>query len=177
MSKAMEVTDITPELLEMILSTFHTEEEKELARQIVTRFIQCKLPVKVKQYHQPCMQGTYRILCFIRKSAETVIINNKGMGHDGASFQVRMDDRSILENLDRFSENIIRQIVNASDCGYCSPKCSEDKKYTFAYQGTAYTKCRFLCNNFSFRHIQPADIADILYIVNREIAYRQSARR
>lgn len=79
----MEVVDITPALLETILATFHTDAEKELSRQIVRCFAARGLPVKVKQYHQPCMNGTYRILCFIKKSAEAVIINNKGMGCDG----------------------------------------------------------------------------------------------
>lgn len=176
MSKKMEVIDITPELLETILATFQTDNEKELARQIVKRFWDSGLPVKVKQYHQACMNGTYRILCFIKKSAEAVIINNRGMGRDGVSFQVRIDDRSALEKLDRFGENVKSQILNAGDCGYCSAKC-EDKKYVFAYRGKEYVKCHFLCNNFTFENVENDDIKDLVEIVTNEIRHKQAGAK
>ena len=176
MSKKMEVIDITPELLETILATFQTDNEKELARQIVKRFWDSGLPVKVKQYHQACMSGTYRILCFIKKSAEAVIINNRGMGRDGVSFQVRIDDRSALEQLERFGENVKSQILNAGDCGYCSAKC-EDKKYVFAYRGKEYVKCHFLCNNFTFENVENDDIKDLVEIVTNEIRHKQAGAK
>lgn len=173
MSKAMEVIDITPELLDTVINTFNTEEEKEVTRKIVKCFIEHGLPVKVKQYYQPCMKGTYRILFYIKKNAETVIINNKGMGRDGVSIQVRIDERSTLERLDNFSENIRKQILEAANCGYCSSKC-EGKKYTFTYQSKEYTKCRFICNNFCFQNIERNDINDLLTIINNEILYSQT---
>lgn len=176
MSKAMEVVDITPELLETILSTFNTEDEKELTRQIVKCFDEYGFHVKVKQYNQPCMKDTYRIVCFIKKSAEAVIINNKGMGRDGVSIQVRIDERSTLEGLNDFSENIRKQILNAADCGYCSSKC-EGKKYIFTYQGNEYTKCRFICNNFSFQKIKNKDINDLMHIINNEILKKQTCTK
>lgn len=173
MSKTMEVTDMTPELLETILSTFHTDNEKELARQIVKLFIDGGCPVKVKQYHQDCMKGTYRILCFIKKSAEAVIINNKGMGRDGVSFQVRIDDRSTLDKLDGFSPNIKEQLLNAGDCGDCSSKC-ENKKYIFTYQGNTYRKCHFLCSNFTFQNLDENDMKDIINMIANEIKYKRT---
>jgi hypothetical protein len=173
MSKAMEVIDITPELLQTVTNTFNTQEEKEVTRQIVKCFVDNGFPVKVKQYNQPCMKGTYRILCFIKKNTESVIINNKGMGRDGVSIQVRIDDRSILEKLDNFSENIKKQILNAANCGYCSSRC-EGKKYVFTYQSKEYIKCRFICNNFSFQNIENNDIKDLMNIVNNEIRYNQT---
>ena len=176
MSIAMEVIDITPELLETIITTFNSDEEKELTRQIVKCFVEIGYPVKVKQYYQPCMKGTYRILCFIKKSAEAVIINNKGMGRDGVSFQVRMDDRSALEKLDDFSENVKNQILNAADCSCCSSKC-EGKKYIFTYQEKEYIKCRFICNNFSFHNIKSNDINDLMYIIRNEISYKQTSAK
>ena len=172
MSKTMEVIDLTPELLETILLTFSTDNEKELTRQIVRLFMDCGFPVKVKQYHQACMKGTFRILCFIKKSAEAVIINNKGMGRGGVSFQVRIDDRSTLDKLDRFSENIKNQILNSADCGYCSSKCGS-KKYTFTYQGNDYIKCHFLCNNFIFEKLENDDMKDLIGIITSEIEYKQ----
>ena len=66
-----------------------------------------------------------------------------------------------------------KQILDAADCGYCSSKC-EGKKYIFTYQGKEYTKCRFLCNNFSFQNIKNNDINDLMDIINNEILYKQT---
>ena len=176
MPKTMEILDISPELLETITETFNTEYEMEMARKIVDVFLTYELPVKVKQYYQPCMIGTYRIICFIKKSAEAVIINNKGTGRDGVSVQVRVDDKSTLSNLDNFSENIRSQILNSNDCGNCSSKC-ENKKYIFSYQGITHIKCHFLCSNFSFQNVNKDDIDNLIEIINNEIAYKQTRRK
>jgi len=119
MSNAMEIVNITPDLLQTILTTFNTDNERELTRKIIECYVENGFTVRVKQYNQPCMEGTYRILCFIKKSAEAVIINNKGMGRDGVSFQIRIDEREIFERLNELSENIRKQILNATDCSYC----------------------------------------------------------
>src|SRR5215469_9860386 len=139
MGKNKEAIDISPELLETIISTFKTKDEKTITNHIIKCFTDNELPVKVKQYNQKCMEGTFRILCFIKKSAEAVIINNKGMGFDGVSFQVRIDDRDYLNKLDNLSENIKNQIINSRNCGNCSSKC-EDKKYVFIYNKNKYVK-------------------------------------
>lgn len=173
MSGTKKAIDLSEEFLETFLSTIYEENEKEVVRQIVKRFMDCGLPVKTKQYDQPCMEGTFRILCFIKKSAEAVIINNKGMGRDGMSIQVRIDDRSTFDKIDSFSQNIKNQILNAGNCGYCSSKC-ESKKYVFTYQESEYIKCHFLCNNFSFQNIDKNDVGGIMDIINNEIAYKQT---
>ena len=173
MSGTKKAIDLSEEFLETFLSSLYDENEKELVRRIVTCFADCGLPVKTKQYDQPCMEGTLRILCFIKKSAEAVIINNKGMGHDCMSIQVRIDDRSILDKIDSFSPNIRNQILNAANCGHCSTKC-ENKKYRFTYQENEYVKCRVLCSNFSFQHIDKNGVCDIMDIINNEIAYKQT---
>ena len=149
MSGTKKANDLSAEFLETFLSSI--DGESEIVRQIVKRFVDCGLPVKTKQYDQLSMGGTFRILCFIKKSAEAVIINNKGMGRDGMSIQLRIDDRSTLDKIDSFSQNIKNQILNAGNCGYCSSKC-ESKKYVFTYQENEYVKCHFLCNNFSFQN-------------------------
>ena len=161
----------SPELFPIILSTIDNNDEKEIIRQIVGRFLDYGLPIKVKQYHQPCMEGTFRILCFIKKSAEAVIINNKGMGHDGASIQVRIEDRNTLDKLGSFSENIKNQIINSANCGHCSSKC-ENKQYVFAYKEKAYVKCHFLCNNFYFQNMDKNDIDSLMEIINNEIEHK-----
>jgi len=170
MSGTKKADDFSPALLETILSTIDTYDEKETIRKIVGRFIDCGLPVKVKQYDQPCMEGTFRILCFIKKSAEAVIINNKGMGRDGVSFQVRIEDRSVLDKLDSFSEDIKNQILNAANCGHCSSKCN--KQYVFTYQKNKYVKCHFLCNNFCFQNMNKNDIDSLMEIISNEIEYK-----
>ena len=173
MSGTKKSVELSAEFLETFLSTIYRESEKEIVRQIVTIFLDSGLPVKTKQYDQPCMEGTYRILCFIKKSAEAVIINNKGMGRDGMSIQVRIDDRRTLDKIDNFSQNVKNQILNAGNCGYCSSKC-DSKKYVFVYQDSDYIKCHFLCNNFSFQEIDINDISSIVEIINNEITYKQT---
>ena len=112
MSNAMEIVNITPGLLQTILTTFNTDNERELTRKI-------------------------------------------------------------FERLNELSENIRKQILNATDCSYCSSKC-ECKKYIFTYQGNEYTKCRFICNNFYFQNISNNDINDLMDIINNEILYNQT---
>jgi hypothetical protein len=172
----MYVTDVSQELLETVLTTFNTEEEKETTRQIVKCFIERGLPVKVKQYNQPCMKDTFRILCFINRSSEAVIINNKGMGRDGVSIQLRIEDRSTLDKISDFSENIRNQILGSADCGYCSSKCG-DKKYVFTHKGREYIKCHFLCNNFTFQNIEKSDTDNLIYLINNDITYKQTRRK
>lgn len=172
MSGTKKAFDLSEEFLETFLSSIYEEIEKEMVRQIVKRFMDCGLPVKTKQYDQPCMAGTLRIMCFIKKSSEAVIINNKGMGRDGMSIQVRIEDRSILDKIGIFSQSIRNQIINAMNCRYCTTKC-ESRKYVFTYQGNEYTKCHFLCSNFSFQVMGENDIGDIMGIISNEIAYKQ----
>ncbi len=176
MSGTKKGIDFTPELFETALATFGTAEEKEAARRIVSCFIEHGFPVKVKQYNQPCMEGTCRVLCFIRNSAEAIIINNKGMGRDGVSIQVRIEDRSTLSKLDNLSENLRSQVLNSANCGHCSAKCG-DKKYTFSYQDRNYVKCHFICSNFSFVNIGKSDIDSLMCIVESEIAYSQTRKK
>lgn len=173
MSGTKKAINLSAEFLEAFLSTLDDESEKEIVQQIVKRFADCGLPIQTKQYSQPCMAGTFRILCFIKKSAEAVIINNKGMGRNGMSIQVRIDDRRTLNKLDSLSQNIKNQIINAADCSYCSSRC-EGKKYTFDYQQNAYIKCHCLCNNFFFQNIKENDIDSIMDIISDEIAYKQT---
>ena len=173
MSGTKKAVDLSEEFMETFLATIDGENGKEIVRQIVRRFIDCELPVKTKQYDQSCMEKTYRILCFTKKSAEAVIINNRGMGRECMSIQVRINDRDILNKIDGFNQNIKDQILNAKNCEYCSSNC-EDKKYVFTYQTNEYVKCHFLCFNFFFQNMGSNDIDGIMYIINNEIAYAQT---
>ena len=150
MSGTKKAFDLSKEFLETFLSTISKENEKKIVRQIVNRFVDCGLPVKTKQYDQPCMEGTYRILCFVKKSAEAVIINNKGMGHDSMSIQVRIENKSTFEKLNVFNDKVRNRILNANDCKYCSTKC-EKNRYNFTFGGKKYVKCQYLCSNFIFK--------------------------
>ena len=176
MSGTKKGIDFTPELFETILSTIDSTEEKAVIRKIVGLFIDRGLPVKIKEYNQAVMEGTYRVLCFIKKSAEAVIINNKGMGRDGVSIQVRIEDRSTLGKLSDFNDSIRNQILNSANCGYCSTKCG-DKKYVFTYEENEYVKCHFLCNNFTFQRFTSEDIDDFVDIIDNEILYKQNGHK
>ena len=67
MSGTKKGIDLSAAFLETFLSTIDEETEKEIVRQIVKRFADCGLLVRMKEYNQPCMEGTFRILCFIKK--------------------------------------------------------------------------------------------------------------
>ena len=176
MSGSKLTYDMTEEFLELFLSTLDTEDDRAVVRQIVTRFAECGLPVKTKRYDTLSMAGTMRIVCHVRKSAEAVIVNNRGMSRDSLSIQVRIDDRDVFEELDKLGPNVRNQILNAGNCGFCSPKC-DGKRYVFAYDGNEYAKCRTLCSNFFFQNIGPDDVSGLMRIINGEIAYKQARNR
>ena len=176
MSGSKSTIDSSPELLETIISTLNSKDEKYIIQQIIKCYTDYGLPVKIKLYEQKCMEGTFRILCFIKKSAEAVIINNKGMGHDGVSIQVRIDDRDVFNKLDNLSDNIKKQIINSKDCRYCSSKC-ENKKYTFNYKKNEYIKCHFICSNFSFINLNKNDINCFIGIIKNEIIYKLANKK
>ena len=51
MSNAMEIVNITPDLLQTILTTFNTDNERELTRKIIECYVENGFTVRVKQYN------------------------------------------------------------------------------------------------------------------------------
>jgi len=167
---AMQIMDCTPEILDEVIAAIKGEPQKEAARQIARRFMDTGLTVKRKCYQAVQMQGVYRLLCFIKKNKEAVILSTDDFGFNGMSVQVRIQNPESLSRLDVLSENIRNQIVNGNGCGFCSTKC-EGKRYQFAYNGTDYTKCHMLCSNFRFQVANPDDVDSVAALVEQEIAY------
>lgn len=180
MSSVMEVQSYSPELLDHIISNIEGEVAKDVARQIIRIFDQSNLTIKVKYLFPTKPWAYYRILCFIKKSKETVIINTKkDCGRDGVVegmiIQLRIENQATFGKLDELSENIRSRIVNGGECRYCCTKC-EGKRYTFTYQGKEYVKCQFICSNFRFEDINERDIASLMDIIHSEIHYKQNRR-
>ena len=172
MSNIMQIYDYSPELLQNILSVIDRKAERDLTERIVRYFIDAGLTVKVKHIFYDKPWAYFRVMCYIKKSAEAVIINTKtDLGKegvvDGMAFQLRISNTKTFEELDKLSENVRNQIVNANDCGYCSAKC-EGKRHTFSYNGTDHVKCHFICSNFRFADISEIDIASIMAIIKNE---------
>ena len=170
MSSVMEVVEYSPVLLDEIIAVVDGDLNKEATKQIVGCFERAGLPIKVKRYFLPQLKDTFRVLCFIKKSSETVIVNTDGFGFEGLTIQLRILNSDSFVRLDELSENIRNQILTAGDCSYCSIKC-DGKRYVFTYNGSEHSKCQMLCSNFRFKIEDEADIAGILKLVEREIEF------
>ena len=181
MSSVMEVYDYTPMLLENIVSDLSAPLEQHIVERIVKLFYEAGLPVKVKHLFPNTPNSYWRILCFIKKSAEAVIINTRNdLGKegvkDGLNLQLRIMNRASFDRLDEFTENVRDQIIGANDCRFCSAKC-EGKRYVFAYAGAEYVKCQYLCSNFRFVIQTEEDIRDIAALVEDEIAFGKAKKK
>ena len=179
MSSMMEVLQYSPDLLEPILADIEGEAAKSAARGIIEAFDKNGLTIKVKHIFPTKPAAYFRVLCFIKKSKEAVIINTKNdLGPKGVipgmNIQLRIENGSTLVGLDEFTENIRSTIINGNDCCYCSEKCKRNCS-VFTYNGINYVKCQFICSNFRFHDIEESDISDLLYIVNGEIEYKQKS--
>lgn len=173
--------DYSPELLDSILSGVNKASDTFLITQILGLFHDAGLHIKVKQCFPDSPNEYYRLSCFIKKSAETVIINTKqDLGKDGVidglNIQIRILNQDTLNNLDLLSENIRNQIIRANDCRYCSDKCV-GKKYVFSYNDTEYTKCQYLCSNFRLTVENDNDINNIISIIKAEISYKNTKKK
>lgn len=177
MSAYMETYDYAPERLNEITGSL-LPPEKLLVSRMLDLFHDAALPIKVKHLFPNTPNAYYRIVCFIKKSAEAVIINTrtdwgKDGVTDGLNLQIRIACAQTLAQLDTLSESIRTQILHAGDCRFCSPKC-EGQRYVFTYADTQYTKCRYLCSNFRFTLQSEADADDLIRIAAAEIACKKS---
>jgi len=170
--------EYSEELHERIISDIENSLDKELIERVLGVFNDAGLPIKVKHLFPDTPNAYYRILCFIKKSAEAVIINTRtDLGKEGVteglSTQVRIANKNTFDKLDQFTENIRTQIIKANDCRFCSDKC-EGKRYEFEYNDDKYVKCHYLCSNFCFTIHDIADIEDIISIIKDELAFAKT---
>ena len=176
MSSTIQVLPYSADILDNIIADIEGQAAKNVVRKIIQCFynegctinVQHVIPVKKSAY--------YRVLCFIKKSKETVSINTKkdcsrDVVNEGVDIKIRIEDQNTFEKLAEFTNNIRNQILNAIDCHYCSVKC-KGKKYIFAFHGKEYVKCQYLGCNFRFPKIDESDIASIMIIVNAELAQK-----
>jgi len=168
----MQELEYSQALLDNILGNIKGQAEKDAVRQIIGRFYEAGLTINVKHIFPDKPWAYYRMLCFIKKSAEAVIVNTKtDLGKEGIvegiSLQLRITNQNIFERLNEFTDNIRGQILDANDCRYCSAKCA-GKQYAFDYQGHKYVKCHYICSNFRFNGINENNVADIMLIIDNE---------
>ena len=150
------------------LNTIGDGLQKEAARRIVQCFSDADLPIQVKRFSRSKPNNRFRILCFVQKNTESVVINTDMWGFGGMAFQMRIYNSDSFGRLDELSKNIRRQILNGRDCSFCWPKCN-GKQYSFTYRETDYIKCRNFGRNFRFRVVDENDITSLIALVKREI--------
>ena len=145
------------------------EVQREAANKIVQCFSDAGLPVKVKRFSRSKPNDRFRILCYVQKNKESVVINTDMWGFKGTAFQMRLFNNDSFQKLDELSENIRGQILNGRDCGFCWSKC-DGRQYSFSYGGTEYIKCQNFGCNFRFRITDENDAASLIALTQREIA-------
>ena len=145
------------------------ELQRETASRIIHCFTEAGLPVKVKRFSRSKPDDRYRILCFVQKNKESVVINTDMWGFKGMAFQMRICNNDSFVKLCELSENIRGQIINGRDCGFCWSKC-DGRQYSFSYDGRDYIKCQNFGCNFKFRIADENDAASLIALAQGEIA-------
>ena len=173
--------DYSPEIHELIMADINQTIDKASIDKILPLFHDSGLNIRVKHLFPDTPNAYYRILCFIKKSAEAVIINTRtDLGKDGVidglTMQVRIENQNTFDKLDQFTESVRSQILGGNECRFCSDKC-EGKRYEFTYAGTQYTKCRYLCSNFCFKVHDEKALDDVISIITDELAYKNKKKK
>lgn len=173
--------DYSSELHERIIADIDKEIDKVCVEKILNIFHDAGLTIKVKHLFPDTPNAYYRILCFIKKSSEAVIINTRtDLGKegvvDGLLLQIRIVNKNTFDILDQLSESIRSQIVGGNECRFCSAKC-EGKRYEFVYAGTEYTKCQYLCSNFRLTIHDENAVEDVVRIIKDELSYKKSKKK
>ena len=176
MPSVMTTYDASPDMLALVLSSIDTPAVQFAVREAISFFLEAGLVVKIKHLFPDTPNAYFRILCFIKKSAEALIINTRtDRGRegvtDGVNFQLRILNPETFARLNELSPSILRQILSANDCRFCSSKC-EGKRYVFSYDGKEYVKCQYLCSNFRFTIEEEAEADSLLDLIRREIEYK-----
>lgn len=173
--------DYSPKIHERVMDDLDQTIDKVCAERILSIFCDAGLTIKVKHLFPDTPNAYYRVLCFIKKSAESVIINTRtDLGKkgvvNGLSIQIRIVNKNTFDMLEQFTESIRSQIIGADECRFCSEKC-EEKRYEFAYTGTKYIKCRYLCSNFRLTVHDEKTVDDVITIIKNELAYKNAKKK
>jgi len=173
MPPAKQALPYSPDLLDSIVEDIEGLAAKNVVREIIQRFDAEGFTVKIiGEPHQH-----YRVLCYIKKSKETVSISiKKDHGVEESDIKIRIENRNTFDKLDEFTANVRNQILNATDCHYCGTKC-DGKRYIFTYHGNEYVKCQYLGCNFRFKATDESDAASIMEIVNGELTYKRPRKK
>ena len=172
---ALKYVDFTED---EIVDQIEGKAQKKLVRAALAAYKENNLTYKIRQAWKPKNDNGsyYRIFFYIKKSKESMILNTNSYDNPGFCIQLRIKDRSILNQLEKFSKNVQNTILNGSDCR--APNCSNDGcEYVFEYQGREYRKCHMLCENFVFRDFEEEDVESLMTIIRNEIAFDKPVRK
>lgn len=169
-SKKPNDTELSPEKQEEFLSLLTSKTDKQIMASVLSMYREKGYSIKYRtqwKAKNDVSPDAYRIFCSIGKSKESLILNT--CSYDEAAFMLQLKIRNLssLLQLDRLSENIRSQILNAKrDCKNCG--CPE-KAYVFTYSGTTYRKCHMLCDNFRLFHFTEEDVESVLFLIKNEL--------
>lgn len=155
-----------------IVNQIEGKTNKRLVQLILDSYNEYGLTYKVRESWVPkdSDKKYYRIFLYIKKSKEALIINTGSYSGEGFSIQLRIKNRSVLNNIGFLSQNVRNSILNATDCR--APNCSNDGcEYVFYYQGKEYRKCHMICSCFFFRKIEDEDVDCLMEIIRNEIIF------
>ena len=157
-------TNITDIPIADICKNIGDENGKTMTAEVLKLFQENRLTYKIED------DGSrYRIFCYIKKSKESVILGTMDNRKDFI-VQLRITDRTVLNNLDDFSENIRNSMLNGLNCKEsCFRKC--ETIYVFVYHDKEYRKCQALICNFIFKNLHNEDIASLMGLIQNEIKY------
>lgn len=155
-----------------IMDTIESPNNKKIAAAIFNTFLSNGSRIKTREEYMPKdlipLHG-YTVYFYIKGSKETIILNTFFF-----KIKIRINNRSTLDKLDEYSENIRNSILTAEPCKACPNSdgvFNGHNEYVFTYHGKEYRKCQTLCTNFNLHNLNESDIDSLNDIINREISF------
>ena len=155
-----------------IMDTIESPINKKITESIFNAFLSNGLRFKTRAESIPKdllpLHG-YKVYFYIKGSKETIILNTFFF-----HIQLRINNRSTLDKLEEYSENICNAILTAWPCKACPNNeglFHGHGEYVFTFQGKEYRKCQMLCSNFNIHNLNESDIDSLNDIINREISF------
>ena len=103
-----QVMKYTPDLLGNILDDIEGQTAKDAVEQVIGCFYSRGFAVKLQHIIRGESGSYYRVLCFAKKSKETVNINTKNAHNpDGVDIKIRIENHDTFDKLDEFTLSIL----------------------------------------------------------------------
>ncbi|MBH1942146.1 hypothetical protein I5677_14685 [Mobilitalea sibirica] len=155
-----------------IMDTIESPINKKITASLFNVFLSNGLRIKTRAEYMPNdllpLHG-YTVYFYVKGSKETIILNTFFF-----KIQLRINNRSTLDKLDDYSENIRNAILTAAPCKACPNRegiFTGHGEYIFTYHGKEYRKCQTMCTNFKIQNLNECDIDSLIDIINHEISF------